>query len=279
MKQLPKVSVVTVCYNCHDTIEATICNVLKQTYQNMEYIVIDGNSTDGTREIIERYAPRLAYWASEPDAGIYDAMNKGLRAATGEWIIFRNAGDYFFKPTTIGNVFAWYRDKGEAVIVGGMRSFCTDAYRDKFYDQQVSDVWHKAFIAHPSAFIRMKVQKNHPYSTSYRIASDYHLFQTLILQGATIACYPELVSLFDCGNGISSTQLTLSWKELFEVRKLLGAPQTVLRETKRKYLRVRLTAFAINLLRRNKSLFSLYRRKHQLKGWVMQPCSLTLKDI
>lgn len=279
MKRLPKVSVVTVCYNCHKFIEATIRNVLKQTYPNLEYIIIDGNSIDGTCEVIERYADRLAYWVSEPDAGIYDAMNKGIRAATGEWIIFRNAGDYFFKPTTIADVFARYDDKGEAVIAGGMRSFCPEGYRDKFYHQQATDVWHKAFISHPSAFIRMEVQKAHPYATSYRIASDYHLFQTLLLQGATVACYPELVALFDGGSGISTTQLALSWKEILEVRKQLGAPQMVLKETKRRYWNVKLTGFVINLLRCNKQLFALYHRKHQLKGWVLQPCSLTLKDI
>ena len=88
MKQNPKISIVTVVYNCMDTIEKTIQNVLKQTYPNIEYIVIDGNSTDGTKEIIERYADRLAYWVSEPDKGIFDAMNKAIGIATGEWILF-----------------------------------------------------------------------------------------------------------------------------------------------------------------------------------------------
>ena len=101
----PKVSIVTVTYNCADIVEKTICNVLKQTYPNIEYIVIDGNSTDGTREIVERYADRLAYHVSEPDKGIFDAMNKGIIAATGEWILFMNAGDFFFKPTTVADVF------------------------------------------------------------------------------------------------------------------------------------------------------------------------------
>ena len=74
MKENPKISIVTVTYNCKDTVEKTIQNVLKQTYPNIEYIVIDGNSTDGTKEIIERYADRLAYWVSEPDKGIFDAI-------------------------------------------------------------------------------------------------------------------------------------------------------------------------------------------------------------
>ena len=111
MKETPKISIVTVTYNCKDTVEKTIQNVLKQTYPNIEYIVIDGNSTDGTKEIIERYADRLAYWVSEPDKGIYDAMNKGIKAATGDWILFRNSGDYFFEPSTVEKVFDWYKKK------------------------------------------------------------------------------------------------------------------------------------------------------------------------
>ena len=89
------ISVVTVCYNAADTIEKTMLSVLNQTYHDIEYIIIDGGSTDGTVEIIRKYADRIAYWVSEPDKGIYDAMNKGIKVATGEWINFMNAGDEF----------------------------------------------------------------------------------------------------------------------------------------------------------------------------------------
>ena len=89
----PLISVVTVSYNAVSTIEQTIISVLNQMYSNIEYIIIDGGSTDGTVDIIKRYDDKIAYWRSEPDRGIYDAMNKGILQAKGEWIYFIGASD------------------------------------------------------------------------------------------------------------------------------------------------------------------------------------------
>ena len=89
------ISVVTVSYNAVLTIEQTILSVINQTYPNVEYIIIDGGSTDGTVDIIKKYADKIAYWVSEPDKGIYDAMNKRWLKATGDFIQFLNAGDWF----------------------------------------------------------------------------------------------------------------------------------------------------------------------------------------
>ena len=87
----PKISVVTVSYNAVETIEETILSIINQTYDKVEYIIIDGGSTDGTVDIIKKYADHLAYWVSEPDKGIYDAMNKGIDVATGDYINFMNS--------------------------------------------------------------------------------------------------------------------------------------------------------------------------------------------
>lgn len=100
-----KVTVVTVCYNAATVIEETILSVLSQDYQSMEYIVIDGGSTDGTVDIIKKYSDRIAYWVSEPDGGIYYAMNKAVEHATGDYVNFMNAGDTFFDSNVLKDIF------------------------------------------------------------------------------------------------------------------------------------------------------------------------------
>jgi glycosyltransferase involved in cell wall biosynthesis len=103
--ELPVVSVITVVYNGLSLIEKTITSVISQTYPNLEYIVIDGGSSDGTAEIIKIHEEKIAYWISEPDSGIYDAMNKGLAAATGDYVWFMNAGDLIYRPDTLQEIF------------------------------------------------------------------------------------------------------------------------------------------------------------------------------
>lgn len=104
----PRVSIITVTYNAVTLLERTIASVAAQTYPNIEYIVVDGASTDGTLDMIERFAEDevIERWVSEPDAGIYDAMNKGLGLAKGEYVWFMNAGDTIFEPDTLAKAMA-----------------------------------------------------------------------------------------------------------------------------------------------------------------------------
>lgn len=104
-KGKPLISIITVVYNGEKYLEETIQSVINQTYENVEYIIIDGGSTDGTLEIIKKYEDKIDYWVSEKDGGIYDAMNKGIDVATGEWLNFMNAGDSFYSNQTLMEVF------------------------------------------------------------------------------------------------------------------------------------------------------------------------------
>ena len=130
------ISIVTVSYNAVLTIEQTILSVINQTYPNVEYIIIDGGSTDGTVDIIKKYANKIAYWVSEPDKGIYDAMNKGGLKATGDFIQFLNAGDWFENEHVIEKIFKdWY--KRVDVIYGDMIIRRSDSF---VLDQRTSHV-------------------------------------------------------------------------------------------------------------------------------------------
>ncbi|MDB4026803.1 glycosyltransferase [Candidatus Thioglobus sp.] len=105
MNSKPMVSIVTIVYNDEEYLEETIQSVLSQTYDNVEYIVIDGGSTDGTLDVIKQYKDRIDHWISEEDRGIYDAMNKGVNLAKGEWINFMNSGDVFHDNDVLLNFY------------------------------------------------------------------------------------------------------------------------------------------------------------------------------
>ena len=104
MPQIPKVSIVTISFNAEKFIERTIQSVIKQSYSNIEYIVIDGNSTDNTVNIIKQYESQIDFWMSEPDKSLYDAMNKGLEKATGEYVLFMNAGDKIHEENSLQEI-------------------------------------------------------------------------------------------------------------------------------------------------------------------------------
>lgn len=156
----PLISVITVVYNAAQTLEPTMLSVINQTYKNVEYIIIDGGSTDGTVDIIKKYEDKIAYWVSESDKGIYDAMNKGIDRATGEWINFMNAGDSFATQDVLCTVFerGHYNDidiiYGNVYLIGQKKvGKIGNLNRIKYYMP----------FCHQSCFVRTKLSKNRPF--------------------------------------------------------------------------------------------------------------------
>ena len=183
-KENLKISVVTVCYNAADTIEETMLSVLNQTYENVEYIIIDGGSTDGTVDIIKKYAQGgsefgkyhhdIAYWISEPDKGIYDAMNKGIAAATGDYINFMNSGDRFYNNNIVEGCFSQVRTKPTIIFGNWIESFSGQLIEKKALP--LRHLKKGMSFPHQSAFINVKYHKGHLYNISYKISADYELF-------------------------------------------------------------------------------------------------------
>ena len=125
MANNPLISIVTVVYNGKVFLEETILSIINQTYKNIEYIIIDGGSTDGTVDIIKKYENKISYWISEKDNGIYDAMNKGIKKSTGEWINFMNAGDLFNDNNVLTNFY------NKSLINDNVDFFYSDSVTEK----------------------------------------------------------------------------------------------------------------------------------------------------
>lgn len=184
----PLITVVTVVYNGAEFLEDTIKSVIEQTYDNVEYIIVDGGSTDGTLEIIKKYEHAIDYWVSEPDKGIYDAMNKGIDLGSGEWINFMNAGDTFFYQTTLQSVVELYPKSvlafyGDFCIVRDNGIEIVNAYNMS----KISLIFLGSRVCcHQSVFYASCFIKNHKFNLDYRLKSDLDSYFNLIKAGGEI---------------------------------------------------------------------------------------------
>lgn len=173
----PKISVVTVCYNAVRDIEKTILSVVNQTYPNVEYLIIDGGSTDGTMDIVNKYKDKIDVIVSEPDKGIYDAMNKGIDRASGEWINFMNAGDCFVDENVVAKIYNQI-EKNTVIVFGNHRVLIDDRWTSihptPFYDVSTMRVFHGKGICHQCMFLRRAVAKEFPFSLRYPISDDFY---------------------------------------------------------------------------------------------------------
>ncbi len=200
----PLITVVTVVYNGKTTLEQAIKSVLGQSYDNVEYIVMDGASSDGTLDIIKKYDDKIDYWQSEPDKGIYDAMNKGIGLANGDYIALLNADD-------------WYEPFACQTMADRMLKDKADVYHAalKYIDENGEIVKVEGcsaasiaceMIAHPTCFVSRKIYKEQKYDTSYKSAADYDFMNRLVKSGASFCFVPEIIANFRTG-GMSSNKV------------------------------------------------------------------------
>ena len=175
----PKFSVITVCYNAQATLEDTIQSVIAQTYHHVEYIIVDGASKDCTLSIINRYRDRIATVVSEPDKGLYDAMNKGLRLATGDYVCFLNAGDSFHEDDTLQQMVHTLRELTELpdVLYGETELVDAEGHFVRMRRLQAPEhlTWrsfrHGMLVCHQAFFAKRTLAE--PYDLSYRFSADF----------------------------------------------------------------------------------------------------------
>lgn len=170
----PLISIITVTYNCQSLIEKTLINIISQTYEKIELIIIDGASTDCTIDIIKRYADHINTCISEKDMGIYDAMNKGVSKASGEWIIFINAGDVFYKNRTLADIFL--NKNQSADIIYGKTEVVHPTFSIIKSTEKLDKRWVKMKFCHQSAFVKLDVAKNFKLNIENKISADLEFF-------------------------------------------------------------------------------------------------------
>ena len=202
MDTTPTLSIITINLNNHDGLKRTIDSVVCQTFTDYEWIVIDGGSTDGSRKLIEQYADHFAYWCSEPDKGIYNAMNKGIAHAHGEWLQFLNSGDWLYEKTTLEKVFSKEYD-ADVLYGNGIMSDSNDLviYPSKLSLSYVT----KHNINHQASFYKAHLFKDNYYNEDYHVISDYLTILGFIVTGKVFEYINQLIVYIEAG-GISSTQ-------------------------------------------------------------------------
>ncbi len=222
MDNSPKFTIITITYNAARWLERTVVSILSQSYPNIEYLIIDGGSKDGTVDIIKQYAPGIAYWISEPDKGLYDAMNKGLKQATGDYVWFINAGDTLQSAATVQRIAMKIGKRsslpdviyGETSIVDaegkplGMRRLKAPKQLSWKSFRMGMLVCHQSFIA--------KRTIAPEYDLQYRLSADYDWCIRCLKQAKSIYNTKMILSNY-LEEGLSTQQRKASLKERYEV--------------------------------------------------------------
>ncbi|HNR65019.1 MAG TPA: glycosyltransferase family 2 protein [Atribacterota bacterium] len=179
---LPLVSIITVCYNSEKFITDTIESVLNQTYKKYEYIIVDGGSTDNTLKIIQNYKEHISILISEPDKGVYDAMNKGAGLAKGEWTIFLNSGDRFYKSNTLENIF-YQKNYFVDFIYGDCKVTYNSGFSRIAKARKIEELWKGMVFSHQSLFTNIEVFKEYKFNIDNKIVGDFEFIYRCYLKG------------------------------------------------------------------------------------------------
>jgi glycosyltransferase involved in cell wall biosynthesis len=221
---LKLLTIITVCFNSSSTIEDTLKSIEKIKNDKIEYIIIDGGSSDESLSIIEGYNDIVDILISEADNGIYDAMNKGLKLATGNWIAFLNSDDYYSQKSFI-ETFNYLKTMPDFDIVYGnivrlsadeRKPFCKSKPKLLKYLKKGMAVYH------PSMFVKAICYKNYgAFSTEYKLASDYKFILNAYISGAKFKYIDSDITYFDTG-GSTGKHIFKSWREAQNIQIELG---------------------------------------------------------
>lgn len=231
-----KISIITVCYNSEKFLEGAIQSVLSQTYKNIEYIVVDGNSVDGTKSIIENYRDKISIYISEPDNGIYDAMNKGIKLATGDIVGFLNSDDFYSSKDSISKAINVFNENNVDCVYANI-NYVNAINSEKivrfwvsgrYIKNSFSKGWHPA---HPTFWVKRKIyEKYGGFNLRFKLAADFELMLRFLekyrisnfylnlplihmrLGGATSGSFKNVLKQnVECFNAFKTNQIKVSY--------------------------------------------------------------------
>jgi glycosyltransferase involved in cell wall biosynthesis len=216
-----KVSIITICYNRKATIEQSIQSVLGQDYPNIEYIIIDGNSTDGTKNIIESYSDKISKYISEPDLGMYDAINKGLNIVTGDVVGLMHSDDVFYDSAVVSKIAAKFEKESQTEGIYGNGIYVTNDAEEKLVRNRIGGVYNFNNLKsgwlplHPTVYLKKSlIEKYGVYDLNFKIASDTEfLLRYLFKYKIKLSYLDDYIVKMRMGG------LSTSYKRAFEVLK------------------------------------------------------------
>ena len=224
-----KISIITICYNAENLIEKTIQSVIRQDYNEVEYIIIDGLSTDRTMDIVDKYKSQISIIISEKDKGISDAFNKGVMHATGDTVCFLNAGDYFISNDVLSIVSNDWQENDVDVMFYIMKVGNTGYTPPKYYNDNAVKIWNNMDIPHQACFCRRNLfEEVGGFNTDLKLRMDYDFFARCVLKEKTYKYIPKVISYYDDNGVTSNPRNKLGFKlEGINVKKKYGFNITI----------------------------------------------------
>ncbi|WP_439182156.1 glycosyltransferase family 2 protein [Carboxylicivirga taeanensis] len=229
----PVISIITIVYNGKSTLQKTIDSIAQQDYDSIEYIIVDGNSNDGTVALIERNKSIVSKWISESDDGLYDAMNKGLGMATGDYVWFINSGDEIYDKQTVSQMVEGLGEHWPDVIYGD--TVMIDADGMEIGDRRLKppkqlgwkDFKNGMLVSHQSILVATRIASN--YNTNYRFSADYEWCLKALMAAGSVHNSNQMLSRFLDG-GLTKQNIVPGLKERFDImRRYFGLLPTIAR--------------------------------------------------
>jgi len=210
----PLLTIVTVVYNDEKNLENIINSISTQSYPNIEYIVIDGGSTDKSIDVIRKYEDNIDYWLSEKDRGIYDAMNKGVHLATGNWINFMNAGDSFYNTTTVAEIMENIPQSAD--LVYGHTFYKENEKMNLIETYSIDCLWTSMICSHQSIFVKTHLLKNRPFNLNYEISSDFDFIYYCYVNGSNFYDTKKIIAVHAV-DGVSEKRIIKRMLERWKI--------------------------------------------------------------